>query len=383
MQSHSSSSSSEPLASSSESSDYDFFIIGQGIAGTILAHTLLNQGKKILVIDDWNYSSCSKVTAGLYNPVVFKRLTKSWMIDQLLPVLENFYTSLEQTLGSNLFSRKELIKLFSGENEKPFWIKKAAEENLKHYLSETIEENKTPDYINNTLGAGKVKMAGHVEIKKMLTLSRDFFRSRQMLLEEKFSHHLLVVKPESLLYKNRQANKIIFCEGYRATLNPWFSWLPFKLTKGEIITIKLLNPVSTGWLTQASVLIKGVFILPLGDNTYKVGSTHNWDDLSETTTEKAREELMEKLNQVLKVPYQIIAQEAGIRPTVRDRRPLIGFHPEHKNLLVFNGMGTKGVMLAPYWAAHLAEVMQGTKTLSKEVDISRCHHLAVTHQFKI
>ncbi len=371
----------DSVNSFSERPAYDFIIIGQGLAGTVLTHTLLERGKRVLVIDEGNVSSCSKVAAGLFNPIVFKRLTKSWMIDELSPVAENFYGGLEQKLGSRLFSPRELVKLFTGDNEKQFWIKKAKEEGLKNYLSGTIEKNNFPEAIKNSAGAGKVKNAGQVDVKKMLDLSRDFFKEQGILLEERCSYTDIIVKSDSIVYKNNHAKKIIFCEGYQTTENPWFNWLPFKLTKGEIITIKLetagfninslSGSLSSGWLSENSVLIKGIFIAPVGDNTYKVGATHNWEELNETPSEKGRQELIRNLDQVLNVPYKIIAQEAGIRPAVQDRRPLIGFHAEHHNLLVFNGMGTKGVMLAPYFAAHFAGVLQGKEILSKEVDILR------------
>jgi glycine oxidase len=348
------------------SSPYDYLIVGQGIAGTVLTHTLIKQGKKVLVIDEWDHSASSKVAAGLYNPIVFKRLTKSWMIDELLPAAENFYIELEQVLGEQFFYKKKIVKLFAEKNEKDFWLKKAKEAGLKMYLSETAEENFYPDAINSTNGAAIVKQAGNVDVKKMLILFRTHLKKQNALLEEKFSYNDIILNADGIEYKDRHAKKIIFCEGFRATENPYFNWLPFKLTKGEIITIKLPVP-----LDEECCINKGVFILPLGANLYKVGATYNWDELNETPTERGKNELVEKLNRVLKTPYTIIKHEAGIRPTVQDRRPLIGLHPQYHTIGIFNGLGTKGVLIAPYFATHFTKVLEGLELLMSDVDIVR------------
>ena len=66
--------------------------------------------------------------------------------------------------------------------------------------------------------------------------------------------------------------------------------------------------------------------------------------------------MVEKLKKVIDVPYKIIGQAAGIRPAVKDRRPLVGIHKTHKNLAVLNGLGTRGVMIAPTLAKELFQV---------------------------
>ncbi|MCC6691382.1 MAG: FAD-binding oxidoreductase [Bacteroidia bacterium] len=351
------------------SDEYEYIIVGQGIAGTVLAHAFLERKKNILVIDDPNYSSSSKVAPGLFNPVVFKRLTKSWMIDELLPASENFYTQLEHTLGEIFFYKKELAKLFSNEEEKIFWKKKSEEGSLQHYLSNKIEEVFCPDIIHNNCGAAFVKKAGYIDVKKMLAFSQEYLQKKNLYLQDRFNFSLLQINSKNVNYKNIRANKIIFCEGFRATENPFFDWLKFKLTKGEVLTIQLREEDSKK--IPDKVINKGVFILPIGNNLYRVGATHSWDNLSEAPTAEGKNELLEKLNHVLKIPYTIIAHEAGVRPAVHDRRPLIGLHPSHNTLGIFNGLGTKGVMLAPYFANHFADVLEGKKLLNKEVDILR------------
>lgn len=345
----------------------DYIITGCGIAGTVLAQTLLQQGKTVMIIDAPSLSTASKVAAGVYNPVVFKRLVKSWKADELLPVMHDFYRSAEQLLHERFYFEKQIVKLFTEENEKAFWLKKTGED-VGRYLSKTIHGDFLQDVVYSPLGAAEVIHAGNLDMMKFLEAFRNYFRKKDCLLEKTFDYAELSVLENSVSCKGITAAKIIFCEGYRAVENPYFKDLPFKLTKGEVLTIRLPEGVV---IPESKVINKGVFILSLGNNTFKAGATYEWNDLTEQPTEKGKAELIDKLRKVIRVPFEVIAHEAGIRPTVSDRRPLLGFHPQHPSLAVFNGMGTKGVMLAPYFAKHFAEVLTGKATLDKEVDIAR------------
>jgi glycine oxidase len=344
----------------------DYIIVGQGLAGSILARTLLLKGQSIVVVDDKDLSKASRVAAGLYNPVVFKRLVKSWMADELIPVMEQFYFDSEKLLNARFYYRKQIVKLFAEENEKDFWLKKTTQE-VGKYLSKEIHNDLLNDIVFNPLGASEVILAGNLDTQKFLSSFRDYFKMNGCLLEEKFEYAKLDLMEDQVRYGDYLAKKVIFCEGYKAVENPFFNWLPFKLTKGEILTIKLRG-IS---IPEEKVINKGVFILPLGNNKYKVGATYEWNDLSENPTEKGKTEIIEKLQKILKVPFEVIDHEAGIRPTVNDRRPMLGTHPQHPAIAIFNGMGTKGVMLAPFFANELATFLIEGTSIDKEVDIRR------------
>jgi glycine/D-amino acid oxidase-like deaminating enzyme len=345
----------------------DYIIVGQGIAGTVLAHTLMNKGRSVLVIDDPSLSKASKVAAGLYNPVVFKRLVKSWMADELIPFMDRFYSDTEKLLNKKFYHKKQIVKLFSEPNEREFWIKRS-QEDVGRYLNKTISDDFLINSINNQFGAAEVKEAGNLDMALFLDSSRIYFKDTDSFREEVFDHKELLIAEDHVDYRDIRATKIIFCEGYRTTVNPYFNWLPFKLTKGEILTVRLSEEHG---IPTEKVINKGVFILPLGNNTYKVGATYEWNDMNEEPTEKGKAELKDKLEKVLKAPFEIISHQAGIRPTVNDRRPMLGLHPQHAALGVFNGMGTKGVMLAPYFAKHFVDFLEDRIALDKEVDIAR------------
>ncbi len=344
----------------------DYIIVGQGIAGSVLAHTLLQNKKSILMIDNENLSQSSRVAAGLYNPVVFKRLVKSWLADELIPYMDNFYQDLEVTLKTSFYYKKEIVKLFADKSEKDFWLKKS-QEDVSNYLDKKIDETLLNETVYTPYGVSKVLKAGNLDTSTFLSTSKKYFEKQCYFLNESFEFDNLSLNENKVCYNSFIATKIIFCEGYKAAENPYFSALPFKLTKGEVLTIKTKSPI----MDEHFVLNKGVFILPLGNNTYKVGATYQWNELNELPTDKGKLELLEKVKKLIKLPFEVILHQAGIRPTVSDRRPLIGLHHKYNSIGIFNGMGTKAVMIAPFFAVHFFKFLEQGEILNKEVDINR------------
>ncbi len=93
---------------------FDYILVGQGIAGTVLAYSMIKEGLRVLIIDDQSLSACSRVAAGNFNPIVFKRLVKSWMADELIPFADQFYTEAEEFLGQRFYWKKEIVKIRKG-----------------------------------------------------------------------------------------------------------------------------------------------------------------------------------------------------------------------------------------------------------------------------
>lgn len=352
------------LPKKNKSKQLDFMIVGQGLAGSILALSLIKSGKSVCVIDKSNLSSSSRIAAGIWNPVVFKRLAKSWLADELVPELINFYEYFEKEFQQTFLTKRAILKGFTEEQEKIFWQKKAESDN--EFLDTCIYEDfKLED--NYTIKSySKVLQAGNIDVQVFLEETKKYISANQHFIEEEFDFNRLIQTEDGIEYNDVLAKQIIFCEGYLISKNPLFNWIPFKPAKGEVLTISC-----DGLHLGSSIFNKGFFIMPLGNNTYKVGATYEWDNLNDSPTENKKQELIAKLNSVITVPYQIIKHEAGVRPSVVDRRPVIGKHPTLTNVYVFNGFGTKAVMIAPYFAKLFIKSLNSNESLMDEVNPSR------------
>lgn len=345
----------------------DFIIVGQGIAGSVISLSLISAGYSVYVINQPQLSSSSKVAGGIWNPIVFKRLTKSWMADELVPDLLSFYEYWETKFNTSLIQKREIIKSFTEEQEKNLWIKKSNDsENDNIFLDKTTYENFQLEKNYTVKSYSKVLHAGNLDVAKFLDYTRNFLKENQNYLEDEFDYNQLDVSSFKISYKNISASKIIFCEGHLISNNSYFNWIPMKPAKGETLTIK-----STHINLERDIFNKGFFIMPIGNDLFKIGATYEWNDLNDLPTEKAKQELVTKLNAVISSPYEIISHDAGIRPSVIDRRPVIGSHPVYKNVFIFNGLGTKAVMIAPHFAKQLVNSIQNNYRIKEEVSPNR------------
>jgi len=348
----------------------DFIIVGRGLAANVLAHTFYKQQINFKVIGLPSLSSSSLVAAGIWNPVVFKRLTKSRLAHLTIPFLEKFYSECEKITGVKFMTHSDIIKPFIEEQEKQLWIKKSKYE-LDEFLDEKIYSEQTQELkhciINDAYG--KVMRSGNIDMAAFLEATANYFKNS--FIDELFDHNELKIEEENVSYKNIRSKNIIFCEGHLIKNNPLFNWIPLKPVKGEVLTIE-----APDLELKKSIFNKNGFILNTGEKTFKVGATYEWNDLTESPTDKGLEELEEKLKKLISCDYKIIKHEAGIRPSSVDRNLVIGSHPQFKNLFVFNGLGTKGVMLAPFFANNFVNFYLQKESLDKDVDVKRFYHLS-------
>jgi len=340
----------------------DYIIVGSGLAGILFCEVLREHGKTFLVIDDDSQQS-STVAGGLYNPVILKRFTEVWMATKQLELALPMYHALEKDLGITLDYKVPIYRLFASIEEQNNWFAACDKPNLASHLSTQIIPNSNPA-INSDYGFGEVLQTGRIHTSVLVSAYKNRLKANGSFLEESFDFEQLD-DGEEVVYKDYRAQHIVFAEGFGLVQNPYFKYLPLKPTKGELLTIHAPD------LNIDYILKSSVFLTPLGDDLYLVGATYEWNDLSNTTTIAAKEELLAKLRTILKCEFSVVDQVAGVRPTVKDRRPLVGQHPERKNVYVLNGLGTRGVMIAPYVAHELYDCIENNKALNSEIDIKR------------
>ena len=342
----------------------EYLIVGAGIAGSVLADHLIKAGKSIFVIDDPNLSNSSRVAGGLYNPITGRQMVKTWNCDQLFDYLIPYYQQLEEQLGEKFLFDIPIYRPFFSIEEQNEWMAKSAEEAYEPYIGQIKSKPMLPDEVSNPHGGLLLNKSGYLDTEVFLTAFKAHLISISRFKEESFDFNDLKRKALGFEYRNIEASKVIFCDGRISIDNPYFSWLPFNLVKGELLFFK-------SDVMPRVIYNRGVFVIPLGDGLCKCGSTYDHNDLDEIPTNKARNELLDRVKKLINFDFEIIDQKAGVRPATRDRKPFIGEHPEEKGIWVFNGLGTKGVSLAPFYARQLVRHLEGQESLDSEVNIDR------------
>ena len=341
----------------------DYLIIGSGLAGISFAEVALRNDKSIMVLDN-NSQNSSKIAGGLYNPVILKRFSEVWKAQEQLILMNEFYSFLENKLQCKVDFKRPILRKFFSVEEQNNWFAASDKIALTPFLSTELISKKYVG-IDSPHGYGEVLQTGYVDTALLLNKYKLYLNENDLFQEETFDYDSLLIVSDGIQYKNIKAKHIVFAEGFGMHANPYFKDLPLDGTKGELLIIKAPQ------LDLDVIVNTSVFILPLGDDLFKVGATYNWKDKTDLPTEEGKTELMERIKEIITCDFEIIDHFAGVRPTVKDRRPLVGTHQNHKSIHILNGLGTRGVMLGPAMAKALFENIELKIPLDKEINIDR------------
>ena len=341
----------------------DYLIVGSGIAGICFAETALQNNKSILVFDN-NSQNSSKIAAGIYNPVILKRFSQVWNATEQLEYLNDFYPKIEQRIQTKIDYKISILRKFYNIQEQNDWFTASDKPHLSPFLSSELFRQKFKS-IQSPFDYGEVVHTGYVNTSVMLQQYQEFLSSNKLLLKQSFDFEKLILNDHFLSYNDIKAKHIIFAEGFGLHSNKYFNNLPLDGTKGEILVIKAPN------LNLNCIINSSIYIVPLGNNLFKVGATYHWDDKTNQPTEQGKQELIDKIKELLDCDFEIMEHVAGVRPTVKDRKPLVGTHAIYKNLHILNGLGTRGVMLGPSLARDLYDNIENNKPINIHIDIKR------------
>ncbi|MCS6928291.1 MAG: FAD-binding oxidoreductase [Saprospiraceae bacterium] len=336
-------------------------IVGQGLAGTVLSWALLQRGAEVWVAEGDLAHPASTAAAGLINPVTGKLYVKTWQYDDFFPIAKRFYAEMEAALRICVWSDVRVLRLLDTPKSVNDWEARQSDPAYAGLLSTVVHAGSWQPYLHHPGPWGETRGAARVDLPLLLSAFRAYLLEKGLFLSEKIS-------PEEITKLAQEYEVVIFCEGWRGALNPFFPNLPWRLTVGEALLVRLLHPNAA---SLCDVVKKNLLLIPLGDAYVWAGATYRHWFPSMPIPEPRPEALEKEVRQLLRVPFEVVRVISGIRPTVRDRRPLIGESSLQPNFFLFNGLGTKGALLAPYWAEHFASHLLEGVPLSPIVHIHR------------
>jgi len=354
---------------------YDYLIIGQGLAGTVLAYQLQKLGRKVAIIDEGVNVTSSRVAAGLANPFTGPKMVKSWKAELLFPYFEQFYMDLETETGARFFTSRALYRPFGSAEELNDWYGRSTQANYQQFIHRICNSGAHGHYVDDPQGG--IELNAHVlQVADFLNAMQGYLSKKCHFVIDRFEEDQLEIFHGGIKYLQVESEKLIFCNGYQVKDSKYFGWLPMAPVKGEILLVEFEEDFQT-------IYNRSCFIIPQGARSFKVGSTYNRHDMTNLITESGKNEICEKLEALTPMRYKILDQQAGIRPGTVPRRPLMGVHPKYDRLFVFNGMGTKGVSLVPFFSDQFAKWLEGDNYLDAEVDIKKYYSLYFKSQYHI
>ena len=341
-------------------SQVDFLIIGQGLAGSLLAFELITRGQRVMVVDNNHSGSASKVAAGIINPITGHRLNLTNGFVDYSSHATQFYKKLESALGLSVFNAIDQVRLIKNPGQANYFSKRLDQDEYQAFLE---KDNSDSQFINTEHGTAKIKQTQVVNTKRILTEMKSWLIDENAYLSDSIDYEKVLFTSTGVEYNNLVSKKVIFCEGYQAINNPWLKQLPFKLAKGEILTIE--KPFKLN-----SMLSWGSWLLPHEDKTAKLGSNYAWQDTDLTPSIEIKEKLAGSLQSQTGLNAHIVNHEVGIRPTTTDRHAFVGPITAREHAYCFNGFGSKGCLTIPTHANLLCDHLLKQEPLPE--DITKC-----------
>jgi glycine/D-amino acid oxidase-like deaminating enzyme len=339
----------------------DYLIVGQGLAGSLLAWELIQRDCKVVIMDN-GQENASQVAAGLINPVTGMRFVKSADVDTLLPTAKQCYSKLADVFQQAFYIEKTMLRLFRSDKELTHCLKRLDNPDYQNYLGAIMPPNRPANSLSTTFGFLEQKQTGYLLISPLLACLKDFFIERQCYRLADVAYQDIQLQP-SLRWHDISPKQIIFCEGHHATKNPWFSWLPFQPVKGEILTLEHQSQLPD------KILNFGDWLIPLDSHHIRIGATFDRENLDTLPTERGKSDLLNTLKSIDANLTQaiLINHRANIRPCTLDKQPFIGNHPQHPQLAIFNGFGAKGSLQIPGFSQHFVDALLNNAPLPSNI----------------
>lgn len=347
----------------------DALIVGQGLAGSLLAWEMLGRRMRVVLVDN-GQQNASQVAAGLINPVTGQRLVKSFEVDRLLPQAMACYRRLADTFKQEFFVPLPMLRLLKNAREQQFAEQRLAQADYRSWLSAA---ESAAAGIKADFGYLRQTQTGYLKTVALLQAIRQHLQALGCYRQARFDYADLVLAPR-LQWQELQPAAVVFCEGHWGRQNPWFGRLPFQPAKGQILTCDS-PPPCTG-----QILNFGHWLIPLAERRFKLGATFEPGVEDIAPTEQAERQLLHSLAQVAPnlASVRVVERQAGIRPATLDKQPFIGPHPRYANLHIFNGFGAKGSLAIPGYANDFAAYLQGRAELPAESRIQRYYETHFT-----
>ncbi len=340
----------------------DFLIVGQGLAGSLLAWHLLDAGRRVLVVDRDEAETSSKVAAGLVTPLAGARFHLPEGLEGRLDYARGFYWRREEEAGCRFFHHLRIARLFRDATEAAVWRERLALEGTRYTrfhspLEIAREHFLAPD------GGFEMREGGWLDLPAFLEHTRQSLLERAAYAIARVRAEEVTVSEREVRWKNVVAGQIVFCEGWRGARNRFFDWIPMRPTPGDILDLEI--PELAG---EGRIVNKGGWLLPLGGGRFRAGSTYRRDETA-VPDELSRNAVLGKVSAITRAEPRVLAHRVGIRPTIRRSQIFLGRHPAMPRVAFFNGLGSKGVLNAPWHAARLVEHLLSGSPLPPEADL--------------
>jgi glycine/D-amino acid oxidase-like deaminating enzyme len=339
----------------------DFLIVGQGLAGSLLARSLRAKGARVAVVDDAWRSAASLVAAGLMTPLTGRRFT-------LTPDYPGLFARAGEVLGAlGVFHPVDVYRLFVDAEQRERGRKRADDPTCQPFIRRITErQGELQAEITDEQGGALMKGAW-VDLPKLLAETRALLVAEGALIEAAFDPAEVHVDASGVVWRHVRAAGVVYCDGYKSAQRGPFAYLPWQPAKGEALDLRSDAPQSPFILNREG------WALPLGLGRWRAGTNWEWAGLDETPTLAQRDKFIARFQGYFRAPVsvEVTGHLAGVRPCTSDNLPFLGTHPTEPRFHLFNGLGPRGTVWAPTLAEEMADHLVSGRALRPSCDLRR------------
>jgi glycine/D-amino acid oxidase-like deaminating enzyme len=343
----------------------DTIIIGQGLAGSVLALQSLRMGHSVVVVHSSKWSQASRVAAGLYNPFMAQKNQVLRAAKEKWTDLHDFYTYAETTLGKSFYHPMKMYRPYLEKNKEIL----GPEHPFQEWIETEVDQAYYSKWVDNQDGGVVTKYAGYVNTVAFLDATANYLQKHNAYLNTTFHESEITILEDEVEWRGMKAKRLVLCLGWKNRACSLFNWLPISLLKGDVFRIQMEGE------PLPEIINKKHFIIPLENDVYRAGSTYarNFDTIQ--PEESGKKELEQGLKDMLKPDFNVIEHLSGIRPNSGDHHPMVGPHPYYPQIFCINGLGSKGVAYAPYAINALLNYICNGNEINSFINVQRFYSL--------
>lgn len=344
----------------------DFLLVGQGLAGCLLAWELNRRGVNFRMIGINRPGTASSVSSGVINPVTGRRYVKGWRFEELRKVYTEFYSQLESHYDRTFCCVRDMLVVLNSPGDENSWLARQNDEAYVNYCHNVKGTVSDLFRLDESATNGLIPGIAQIDIPAVVACVIHEMKEEGLLHEEEFHFEKLVFKsPGEFIYNEKivATKGIVFCEGFGVINNPYFNWIPHALLKGERLLFEAAS-------RENRILNASYTVVPM-KNYFWLGSNYDKQDSEPVITEMERKNQLAFAAEMFRTDIKLLNQNVGIRLAIRDRRPILGSHPDQPGMYILNGFGTKGASMIPFCIRHLSDHLTNGDKILPEVDIKR------------
>lgn len=338
--------------------DVDVLIVGQGLAGSLLARRLAD--RVTIAVVDPGRANASRVAAGLMTPLTGRRFT-------LTPEYPALFARASESLGAlGVFRPADVYRMFADPEQRAAGLRRADCRSCAPFIRRITSGPGELDPVLDDPHGGALMAGAWADLPGLMDSTSAWLGAR--LLRDQVVAGEVRDDPEGVRWKGLRARNVVWCDGWRASLpGGLFADLGWQPAKGEALDLRSDAP------HQDRILNREGWALCLGEGHWRTGANWAWDDLGETPTPAQRDKLLRRFAGFFRRPVtaEVTRHLAGTRPCTRDNRPFLGRHPARSRHWLLNGLGPRGTVWAPSAVDWLAAALLDGAHIPAACDLGR------------